>query len=300
VVKGNYERAPAYPLPANPGITNYLTIDVEEYFHPSEVQASVEEREWDLLPSRVERETDAVVSLLDVKKVKATFFVLGWVAERHPRLLRRILAAGHNIGCHSYSHRLVYRLTPTEFRADTQRAVSAIENACGVTPKAYRAPSYSITRASIWALEILVECGFTQDSSIYPITHDRCGITGFERHAHVLQTQSGPIREVPIATVALPNGHVAPIGGGGYLRLLPYRYTAAGIRRLNLLEQKPGCFYFHPWEIDPEQPRIASGFIARIRTYTGMKGMLGKVDRLLSEFRFSPLVEAHVQAAPSR
>jgi polysaccharide deacetylase family protein (PEP-CTERM system associated) len=138
-----------------------------------------------------------------------------------------------------------------------------------------------------------VEEGFTHDSSIYPIAHDRYGIPGSDRHAHVIDTPAGPIQEIPIATVKLSNGRVAPIGGGGYLRLLPYRYTSAGIRRLNRDEQKPACIYFHPWEIDPDQPRLAGGIIASLRTYTGVKGMLGKLDRLLTDFQFSTLNEVY-------
>jgi polysaccharide deacetylase family protein (PEP-CTERM system associated) len=274
-------------------LSNILTIDVEEYFHPSEVQASVEQSQWDALPSRIERETEDVLMLLEENGVKATFFILGWVARRRPHLVRAIAKAGHEIGCHSYLHQLVYNLSPDAFREDTRRAVGVIEDACGVTARVYRAPSYSITLKSMWALEILVECGFTHDSSIYPIAHDRYGIEGFERHAHTIETASGPIVEVPIATVRLANGHVAPVGGGGYLRLLPYRYTAAGIRRVNRVEQKPACIYFHPWELDSEQPRLASGFIAPLRTYTGMKGMHRKLERLLSDFRFIPLCSAY-------
>jgi len=268
---------------------NYLTIDVEEYFHPTEVQASVTERQWDTLPSRIEQQTDSTLRLLDDGGVKATFFILGWVANRHPQVVRSIVEAGHDVGCHSYSHRLVYDLTPAQFREDTLRAVHSIEDAGGVTPRCYRAPSYSITEKSMWALETLVECGFTRDSSIYPIAHDRYGIQGFERHAHTVQTPSGPIEEIPIATVKLRNGHIAPIGGGGYLRLLPYRYTSAGIRRLNEAEGKSACIYFHPWELDPEQPRVAWGTIAQLRTYTGVKGMRRKLQRLISEFAFAPL-----------
>ncbi len=278
-------------------LSNILTIDVEEYFHPSEVQASVEQSQWDALPSRIERETENVLMLLEENGVKATFFILGWVARRRPNLVRAIAKAGHEIGCHSYLHQLVYNLSPAGFREDTRRAVAVIEDACGVTARVYRAPSYSITRKSMWALEILVECGFTHDSSIYPIAHDRYGIEGFERHAHTIETPSGPIVEVPIATVRLANGHVAPVGGGGYLRLLPYRYTAAGIRRVNRVEQKPACIYFHPWELDSEQPRLASGFIAPLRTYTGMKGMHRKLERLLSDFRFIPLCSAYAKQA---
>ncbi len=268
---------------------NAVTVDVEEYFHPTEVQAAVGQSQWDTLPSRIEHQLDQTLQLLTTRKTKATFFVLGWVAERHPRAIQEIVAAGHEIGCHSYSHQLVYSLTPREFRQDTRRAVATIEDACGVTPRVYRAPSYSIIRESLWALEILVEEGFVSDSSIYPIAHDRYGIPGSPRYPHVIETPAGPIREFPIATVRLSNERVAPIGGGGYLRLLPYRYTSAGIRRLNRDENQPACIYFHPWEIDPDQPRLASGLIARLRTYTGVKGMARKLERLLAEFEFSTL-----------
>ncbi len=284
-------------IPRDARLSNVLTIDVEEYFHPTEVQAFVDQSGWGTLPSRVERQVHIILDLLEEKRVLATFFLLGWVTERHASLIRAIVGRGHEIGCHSYAHRLVYDLTPAQFRGDTMRAVAAIADICGVTPRVYRAPSYSITRASFWALETLIECGFTHDSSIYPIAHDRYGIEGFERHAHVLATPSGPIHEVPIATVRLASGRIAPIGGGAYLRLLPYRYTAAGIRRVNRVEQQPACIYFHPWEIDPEQPRLAAGRIARMRTYTGLKGMRGKLERLLSEFHFSSLTAVHPAAA---
>jgi polysaccharide deacetylase family protein (PEP-CTERM system associated) len=221
----------------------------------------------------------------------------GWRNEI--RRDQKIVAAGHEIGCHSYLHQLVYSLTPQEFRRDTRRAVAAIENACGVTPRVYRAPSYSITQESMWALEILVEEGFVSDSSIYPIAHDRYGIPGSRRYPHMIETPAGSIREFPIATVQLSKGRIAPIGGGGYLRLLPYRYTSAGIRRLNRDEQQPACIYFHPWEIDPNQPRLASGLIARLRTYTGVKGMARKLDRLLTEFQFSTLSRVYGEVGRS-
>ncbi len=268
---------------------NILSIDVEEYFHPEEVCVSSGYRNCDLLESRVEQETVRVLELLDRHSVSATFFVLGWVAEKHPRVARIIAEAGHEIGCHSYAHQLVYRLTPAQFREDTERAVSAIEDACGVTPRLYRAPSYSITKDCLWALEVLVECGFVYDSSIYPIKHDRYGIPGFQRHAQVLETPSGPIQEVPIATAELAPGRLIPTGGGAYLRLLPYRYTAAGIRQINQVEREPACIYFHPWEIDPDQPRLASGFVSRLRTYRGLRSMEDKLDRLLTDFRFASM-----------
>ena len=272
---------------------NILTIDVEEYFHPSEVQKDAAVESWASRPSRVEAETERVLELLERHKTTATFFVVGWVAEHHPAMVRRIAAAGHEIGCHSYAHRLVYSLTRAEFRADTMRAVRAIEDAAGITPQLYRAPSYSITRESFWALETLVECGFRYDSSIYPILHDRYGIPGFERGAQVIQTPAGRILEIPIATAELAGGTIVPVGGGGYLRLLPYRFTAAGIRRINRAEQRPACIYFHPWEIDRDQPRIASGTISRLRTYTGIRGMERKLDKLLTDFRFQSLSAAY-------
>jgi|SRR6185437_1560804 len=266
---------------------NALTIDLEEYFHPTEVQQFVPQAQWASFPSRIEYQTGRLLDVLSRKNTKATFFVLGWVAEHHRGVVRDIVSAGHEIACHSYAHELIYRMTPAEFREDTRKAVAVIEDASGVTPRIYRAPSYSITRESFWALEILAECGFRYDSSIYPIAHDRYGIPGSQRHPYVIDTPAGPITEVPVGTAQVANGSIVPIGGGGYMRLLPYRYTAAGIRRVNVQEQKPVCIYLHPWEIDANQPKLAPGRIARARTYLGLKGMLGKLERLLVEFGFS-------------
>lgn len=268
---------------------NVISIDVEDYFHPSEVQATLGPGQWSGLPSRVEPATDRILDIFAAAGVRGTFFILGWVAEHKPALVRRIAAAGHEIACHSHAHALVYDLTPEQFKADTVRAVKAIEDACGITPKAYRAPSYSVTNNSFWALDVLAGLGFTHDSSIYPIAHDRYGIPGFPRHAHRIETASGPILEVPIATVRLNRRRVSPVGGGGYMRLLPYRYTAAGLRRVNSEDKQPACVYLHPWEVDPDQPRLAKGFIARLRTYTGLGAMSRKLERLLREFEFAPM-----------
>ncbi len=270
-------------------IVNVLSVDVEDYFHPTEVQRVAGPGGWDSLPSRVESATERVLEMLEEAGVRATFFLLGWVAERRPALVRKIAAAGHEIGCHSYAHRLVYEMTPEEFRADTLRARRAIEDACGRSPRLYRAPSFSVTRRSLWALEALAECGFEYDSSIYPIRHDRYGIPGFERFPCRIETPSGIIVEVPVATVRLTRSRVAPVGGGAYLRLLPYRYTAAGIRRLNETERRPACVYFHPWEMDPEQPRLLGSAVSRWRTYGGLGSMERKLARLFGEFRFSAM-----------
>ena len=268
---------------------NVISVDVEDYFHPSEVRRTVPVSQWETLPSRVETATLTVLELLADRGVHGTFFVLGWVARRHPQLLRRIAAAGHEIGCHSYMHSLVYDLTPGEFRTDTLNAVRAVEDAVGCCPRAYRAPSFSITERSLWALEILVELGFTHDSSIYPIHHDRYGIPGFGPAARRVETPAGPILEVPPATVALNATRLAPVGGGGYLRLLPYAYTGAGIRWINGQEGRPACVYFHPWEMDAGQPRLAGGAIARLRTYLGLHSMAAKLRRLLGEFEFDTM-----------
>jgi polysaccharide deacetylase family protein (PEP-CTERM system associated) len=274
-------------------MTNAISVDVEDYFHPSELQNCTSRDSWESLPSRVERSTAEVLELFARHNVSGTFFILGWVAHRYPALVRKIAAAKHEIACHSYLHRLVYELTPEEFRDDTRKAQAAISDACGILPRMYRAPSYSITSSSWWALKILVECGFTHDSSIFPISHDRYGVPGFSRHPKVLETASGSILEVPVATVKLSKDRISPVGGGAYLRLLPYRYTAAGIRHINNREGQPACMYFHPWELDPEQPRIARGLVSRLRTYAGLRGMKSKLDHLLRDFHFSTLGEVY-------
>jgi polysaccharide deacetylase family protein (PEP-CTERM system associated) len=279
--------------PHEAAVINAISVDLEEYFHPSELPSSRDPKRWESLPARVPQQTARILDLLERRQTKATFFVLGWVAEHHPAVVRRIAEAGHEIGCHSYAHQLIYSLSRDAFRRDTLRALHAIEDACGVNATIYRAPSYSMTAESLWALEILVECGFTHDSSIYPISHDRCGIPGFGRHPQTVKTPAGPIYEIPIATAKVFGRRVTPVGGGGYLRLLPYRYVAAGIRRINGKESQPACIYFHPWELDPEQPYLADGIVARLRTYAGMSRMEAKVDRLLREFRFAGLLSVY-------
>jgi polysaccharide deacetylase family protein (PEP-CTERM system associated) len=270
-------------------MTNILTVDVEDYFHPTEVQRSVDTSTWDALPSRVDHATSIVLDLLAGARVRATFFVLGWVAHRHPALVRRIAAAGHEIACHSFAHALVYSLSPQQFRQDTRDAVDAISQAAGVPPRAYRAPSFSITARSLWALEILLECGFHTDSSIYPVRHDRYGIPGHPTCPHLIPTPSGRILEVPPAAVPLAPAHAAPAGGGAYLRLLPLAYMASAIRLLNHVHNTPACVYCHPWEFDPAQPRLASGALSRLRTYIGLRSMSAKLARLLRMFPFDAM-----------
>ena len=271
---------------------NALTIDVEEHFHATEVQEALGSAVVPKSSSRVEQQVEVVLALLEGSKTRATFFIMGAVAEQFPGVVRAIAAAGHELGCHSFAHQLVYNLTPAEFRLDTERAVATIGAACGTQPRLYRAPSYSITRDSFWALEILAELGFTHDSSIYPIRHDRYGIPGFDRHASLIQTSKGSILEVPIATAQLSKRSIAPVGGGGYMRLLPYCYTAGGLRSLNLGEAKPACVYFHPWELDPHLPRLIRSRWSSLRSYGGLGTMRTKLTRLLNDFQFGPLTVA--------
>jgi polysaccharide deacetylase family protein (PEP-CTERM system associated) len=282
-------------------MVNVFSVDLEDYYHPTEISHDVSGEGWSQFAPRVDVGTNFLLDLLAKHNTRATFFVLGWVADHHPHLVRKISEAGHEIGCHSYRHHLVYNLSPLEFREDTLRAMRAIEAACGVSPKLYRAPNYSIVSKSFWALDVLVELGFTHDSSIYPIVHDRYGVPGFPRHPQTITTPSGPILEVPIATVQLSAQQVTPVGGGAYLRLFPYRYMAAGIRKINNIEQQSACIYTHPWEFDPDQPRMTNGLIARLRTYTGLSGMRRKLTRLFQDFEFSTMgaVYPHHPAARS-
>lgn len=272
---------------------NALTIDVEDYYHVSAFENVVQLADWEQYESRVEKNTDKVLSMLDEMHVKATFFILGWVAQRHPQLVRRIVSAQHEVACHGYTHRRIYTLTPEEFRHEVRQAKRVIEDAGGEAVLGYRAPSYSITTRSWWALEILVEEGFQYDSSIFPIRHDLYGIPGYERFAHVLRAHGGQsIVEIPLSTARMLGVNL-PVAGGGYLRLLPYMFTHLGLRYINRKEQQPAIIYFHPWEIDPEQPRLQAGWKSRLRHYTNLGQMEAKLRRLMSSFSFAPIREVY-------
>ena len=233
---------------------NVVSVDVEDYFHAEVFSGVVDRSRWDSYASRVEGNTRRLLELLGDLNLHGTFFVLGWVAERFPGLVREIAAGGHELACHSYWHRLIYKLDRAEFREDTSRAKNVIEQAAGQAVYGYRAPTYSVIDRSVWALEILAELGFTYDSSIYPIRHDRYGMPGAPRSPFRFQTPSGPMTEFPITTFRLA-GHNMPVGGGGYLRLLPRFYTRMGLKRVQK-EGVPIVIYIHPWEVDPGQPTL--------------------------------------------
>ena len=270
-------------------VINALTVDLEDYFQVSGFENHINRRDWSSLPSRISGNTTRVLDLLERRGVRATFFVLGWVADQYPKVVRRIAEAGHEIACHSYWHRLVYELTPDEFRQDTRQAKEAIEDASGLGVVGYRAPSYSITQESQWALDVLLELGFQYDSSIFPVKHDRYGWRGFSRFVEpVRMTKSAMLWEFPPSTYRFFNNTV-PVAGGGYLRIFPYHYTKWALEQINQEEGRAGCVYFHPWELDPEQPRLTSSVGAWWRHSFGLSRMEDKLRRLLEDFEFAPM-----------
>jgi len=268
-----------------------FSVDVEDYFHVEAFSRDVSREAWPDFPSRVVRNTAALLDLLDRYRVRGTFFVLGWVADAQPALVREIRDRGHELACHSYWHRLIYRLTPQEFREDCKRAKDAIERAAGAEIAGYRAPTFSITARSLWALDILAECGFTFDSSIFPIRHDNYGLAGSPCAPYAIRTGGGGARiaEFPISTFRML-GRDLPVAGGGYLRMLPLWYNVAGIERI-LADRRPVMVYVHPWEIDADQPRIRTRLRSRLRHYTNLGGMQARLEHVLQRYAFAPVGE---------
>lgn len=273
---------------------NALTIDVEDYFQVNAFARYVKQEQWDSFPLRVDANTRHILDMLDSFSIKATFFILGWVAERLPELAKEIHRRGHEIACHGYGHELIYVIGPERFRADIRRSKSLLEDQCGVPVNGYRAPSYSITKQSLWALNILVEEGFKYDSSIFPVLHDTYGIPDAERFPHTIRTGAGSLVEFPLTTLPFQLGwkkmHL-PIAGGGYLRLLPVGIIRSGIEKINRVEKQPAVLYFHPWEIDPEQPRIKAGLKSSFRHYLNLHKTEGKLVKLFCSSRFAPMQE---------
>jgi polysaccharide deacetylase family protein (PEP-CTERM system associated) len=281
---------------------NALTIDVEDYYMVSAFAGRIRFSDWDSYDSRVERNTRKILDLLNERNVRGTFFVLGWVAERFPALIRELHDMGHEIASHGYNHRLIYDLSPEEFREDLRRSRGILEDLTGAAVLGYRAASYSIVRRSIWAIDILIEEGFKYDSSVFPVYHDRYGIPGAKRRPHVITRPGGEIIEFPPATLKFGKS-VFPVAGGGYLRLFPISLTRHAIRRLNTREKQIAVVYLHPWEIDPDQPRMQGPLLSRFRHYINLDSTLPKLSSLLSDFSFDSmrtilaLNEAAVRAA---
>jgi polysaccharide deacetylase family protein (PEP-CTERM system associated) len=279
-------------------LVHAFTVDVEDYFQVSAFEQHIDRSGWDHFPSRVVANTQHLLETLAKSHVQGTFFILGWVARKFPSLVRAIHSAGHEVGSHSYWHRLIYRQTPAEFRDDLRQSKAVLEDQIQTPVVAFRAPSFSITRRSLWALEVLIEEGFSVDSSVFPTRHDRYGIPGAQSQIHALETPSGRILEFP-PTVASWGGFALPVGGGGYFRLYPYAVTRALLASIEHGDRRPFMFYVHPWEIDPRQPRLAVGsWISRFRHYVNLATTQVKLDRLLRDFSFGRLCDVLAANAP--
>lgn len=277
---------------ARESIVNILSFDVEDYFMVSAFSSLVEFDSWPSYESRLARNTDLVLEILAEFQVRATFFVVGWVGEKYPEVVRKIIKEGHEIGCHGYRHTLVYGMEPDEFREDVRKAKEILQDAAGVPVFGYRAPSFSIAKRSMWALDILVEEGFLYDSSIFPVRHDRYGYPEFSRFPVAVETGSGEIFEIPPSTLCFLGQNV-PFGGGGYFRIFPFRFTEWAIRALNEREGQPAVVYLHPWELDPLQPRIPCSRLTRHRHYRNLDKTEQRLRSLLRSHRFSSVEDVY-------
>jgi polysaccharide deacetylase family protein (PEP-CTERM system associated) len=268
---------------------NALTVDVEDYFHVHAFAGVVDPEDWGSYPSRVERNTYRLLELFAERDIKGTFFVLGWVAKRFPKLVVQIFTQGHQVGCHGFAHQVIYAGTPADFRRDLRMGKEAVQDALGARVRSYRAPSYSITAETLWALEILAEEGFEYDSSIFPVVHDNYGIPKAPRFPYLQCLDGGHyIKEFPPSTVRV-FGVNCPVAGGGYLRIWPYQVTAWALHRINEIERQPAMVYLHPWELDPDQPRIAAGWKSRFRHYQNLESTEAKCRRLVEDFCWGPM-----------
>ncbi len=274
---------------------NAMTVDVEDYFQVSAFENHIQKSDWDIIPCRVEKNVDRILALFDQKDIKATFFTLGWIAERYPVMIKRIVEEGHELASHGWEHTRVVHQGPDEFRADVLRAKALLENIGGKEIKGYRAASYSIGKNNLWALDILAETGHKYSSSIVPIKHDLYGMPDAPRFPFTVQGTD--LLEVPVTTLAMGSRNV-PCGGGGWFRLFPYAFSRWAIRKVNQADGKPAVFYFHPWEIDPDQPQQA-GIKARtkFRHYLNLKRMDSRLQRLLDDFNWGRMDEVFLDSS---
>lgn len=271
-------------------MTNAFTVDVEDYFQVAAFEGHIAREDWDRHPRRVERNTEAVLNLLDAHGVKGTFFTLGWVAERCPALVRDIAARGHELASHGYDHTRVTQMSRDHFREDVTRAKCLLEDAAGVAVRGYRAPTFSFNRDNRWAYELLLEAGYAYSSSVAPVKHDLYGIPDAPREPY--RDGSGML-EIPISTVRIGARNL-PCGGGGFFRLYPYRLTRWCIERINREDAQPCIFYMHPWEIDAAQPRQTGvGFKTRLRHYLNLSKVESRLRRLLTDFRWARMDEVY-------
>lgn len=268
------------------GLVNALTIDVEDYFHVSALAPHFPQARWDSVPCRVERNVDRLLGMLADARAHATFFTLGWVAQRHAPMLRRVVAAGHEVASHGYGHERVTQLTPAAFLADLTRAKAVLEDVCGRAILGYRAPSFSISRTNQWAFDCIAQSGHRYSSSVYPVRHDHYGMPEAPRFAWRVRQD---LLEVPVTTSRVLRTNL-PAGGGGYFRLLPYCVSHWMIRRVNRIDRQPAVFYFHPWEIDAAQPRVpGTSLRTRFRHYVNLHRTETRLRQLLSDLRWDRL-----------
>lgn len=267
------------------GPVNGLSVDVEDWFQVGAFETVIDKADWTSLTDRVERNCDAILAMFDDAGVKGTFFTLGWVAQRHPALMRRIAEAGHEVASHGQEHDRVFRLGHAAFARDLETSRKAIEDAAGVAVTGYRAPSFSIDQRTPWAHEVLAEQGYAYSSSVAPIAHDHYGWREAPRFAFHPVSGSDLV-EIPVTTAMFAGRRLAA-GGGGFFRVLPYGFSRWAIRQVNERDERPAVFYFHPWEIDPEQPRVAGAPLrSRFRHYTNLDRMAPKLRQLIDEFRW--------------
>lgn len=283
-------------------IVDAMTVDVEDYFQVSALECAIPRASWDDMECRVERNVDRLLSMFHEHKARATFFTLGWVAERYPQAIRRIVSNGHELASHGYDHQRANRQTRSAFCADVGRAKRILEDVSGTSVQGYRAPSFSFDHTNPWVFESLARAGYRYSSSVYPVRHDHYGMPDAPRFPY--RPSDGSLSEIPISTLRIGNRNV-PIGGGGYFRLLPYAISQLALERFHARERRPAVFYLHPWEIDPDQPRIAGiGRKSRFRHYLNLRKTEPRLKRLLEDFRwesvanvFGPTVRQDLAAA---
>jgi polysaccharide deacetylase family protein (PEP-CTERM system associated) len=271
-------------------IKHHFTVDVEEYFQVSAFEPHVSRVDWDGFESRVEQSMDYILEALDRHASRATFFVLGWIAERNPGLVRRIVETGHEVGSHGWDHQKVTRQEPEEFRNSVRRSKEMLQDLCGAPVIGFRAPSYSITRGREWALDILLEEGYHYDSSLFPVSRSGYGYAGGERSPHWIDRDGGRLLEIPPTTLSRFGLNI-PAAGGAYFRIFPYKLVQTAITEAARADT-PATFYIHPWELDTEQPRMRVPLATRLRHYGGLRRTRPKLERLLTEFRFTSIAQS--------
>lgn len=275
-------------------VTNALTVDVEDYFHVSAFESHIDKRRWDELPQRVEANMHRILDLFNEFDIRATFFTLGWVAERYPLMIQRIVKEGHELACHGYQHVRVTEQTRAEFRQDIRQAKQILEDIAGQSVIGYRAASYSINKNNLWAHDELLQEGFRYSSSIYPVKHDLYGIPDAPRFSYTPLSDRS-FKEIPISTLRMLQKNI-PCGGGGFFRFYPYVFSKWALRRINNVEQQPAIFYFHPWEIDPDQPRQQGlALKTRFRHYLNLNRMEARIRYLLTDFDWDTMANIFIK-----